>query len=197
MNLDGSMRTSKRPRSRSMTGRHDDVELLPVQLALVAELVVTSRGRRAELVVADLRHGTIIAECEVEGRTRYRSAVDIGDDGRFARGIAIFNEREFEEAAELFEELFLEAVCGETELARALLQFAAGAHHIERGQRRVAIERIDEGLIALAKVGDARGVDVETLRGSVADFVRWIETPGSTSPVPWPTIRRAPPPSRA
>ena len=121
--------------------------------------------------------------------------MDIGDDDRFARGIARFNEREFEEASELFEELLLEAVYGETELARALLQFAAGAHHIERGQRRVAIERIDEGLVALAKVEDARGVEVEMLRESVVEFVRWIETPRSTSPVPWPKIGRAAPAS--
>ncbi|MCM2317229.1 MAG: DUF309 domain-containing protein [Thermoanaerobaculia bacterium] len=118
--------------------------------------------------------------------------MDIGDDDRFELGIALFNEREFEEAAELFEELLLEAVYGETELARALLQLAAGAHHIERGQRRVAIERIGVGLIALAKVEESRGVDVEALRTSVAEFVRWIETPGSASPTPWPTIRRIP-----
>ncbi|MGK2855597.1 MAG: DUF309 domain-containing protein [Thermoanaerobaculia bacterium] len=116
--------------------------------------------------------------------------MDIGDDERFARGIALFNEREFEDAAELFEDLFFEAVYGEKELARALLQFATGAHHVERGQRTVAVERIGEGFVALDAVDDARGIDVAELRASVMGFVRWIEEPGSVPPVPWPKIRK-------
>lgn len=116
--------------------------------------------------------------------------VDIGDDERFSRAIALFNEREYAEAADLFEELFFEAVLGEVELARALLQIATGAHHIERGQRRVAIERIDQGLIALRLVGDSRGIDVSRLNGEVAEFVAWINDTRSVPPVPWPSIVR-------
>lgn len=115
---------------------------------------------------------------------------DIGDDERFSRAIELFNEREYADAADLFEELFFEAVLGEVELARALLQIATGAHHVERGQRRVAIERIDEGVIALRAVGDSRGIDVEKLGEEVAAFVSWIKDPRSVAPVPWPSIVR-------
>jgi len=119
-----------------------------------------------------------------------KPAPDIGDDERFARAIALFNEREYADAADLFEELFFEAVFGEVELARALLQIATGAHHVERGQRRVAIERIDEGLIALRAVRDSRGIDVPRLEDEVAAFVAWINDPRSVSPTPWPSIVR-------
>jgi len=117
-------------------------------------------------------------------------STDIGDDERFSRAIVLFNAREYEEAADLFEELFFEAVLGEVELARALLQIATGAHHVERGQRRVAIERIDEGLIALRAVSDSRGIDVPRLEESVARFVEWIGDARSVSPAPWPSIVR-------
>lgn len=117
-------------------------------------------------------------------------SIDIGDDERFARAIALFNEREYADAADLFEELFFEAVLGEVELARALLQIATGAHHVERGQRRVAIERIDEGLIALRAVTDPRGIDLQRLSEEVAAFVAWIDDPRSVPPAPWPSIVR-------
>jgi pyridoxine/pyridoxamine 5'-phosphate oxidase len=117
-------------------------------------------------------------------------SIDIGDDERFSRAIALFNEREYAEAADLFEELFFEAVLGEVELARALLQIATGAHHVERGQRRVAIERIDEGLIALRAVSDSRGIDLAKLSEAVAEFVAWIEDQRSVPPAPWPSIVR-------
>lgn len=114
---------------------------------------------------------------------------DIGDDERFSRAIALFNAREYEEAAELFEDLLFEAVYGEVDLARALLQFATGAHHVERGHRRVAVERIEEGIVALRRVGDARGIDVVRLVESIERFVASIADAHTVSPA-WPAIER-------
>jgi hypothetical protein len=116
--------------------------------------------------------------------------MDLGEDERFSRAIALFNDREYEEAADLFEDLFFEAVLGEVELARALLQLSTGALHVERGQRRVAIERIDEGIVALRQVADARGIDVEALLAGIVAFVAWIEDGSASPPVPWPKIVR-------
>ena len=123
--------------------------------------------------------------------------MDIGDDERFSHAIALFNEREHAEAAEGFEDLLFEAVYGEVDLARALLQLATGAHHVERGQRRVAVERIDEGLVALRRVTDARGIDVGALRESIDRFVASLAGRDGGEKPAWPRIERSSRPRRS
>lgn len=81
-------------------------------------------------------------------------------DPRFAAALAHFAAGDWLEAGELFEELFFEAVGDEVPLARVLLQVSAGMHHLSRGQRRAAAERLEEGLRALAGVTNARGVEL-------------------------------------
>ena len=82
------------------------------------------------------------------------------DDPRFAAALANFGDGDWLEASDLFEELFFEAVRDEVPLVRVLLQIATGMHHISRGQRRAAAERLEEGVRALAEVTNARGVDL-------------------------------------
>ena len=86
------------------------------------------------------------------------------DDPRFAAALAHFARGDWLEASDLFEELFFEAVRDEVPLVRALLQISTGMHHIGRGQRRAAVERIEEGLRAIENVTNARGVDLVALR---------------------------------
>jgi len=81
-------------------------------------------------------------------------------------GIAHFNRGDYLEASEVFEELFFEAVRGEVDLARALLQVATGMHHIERGQRRAAIERLEEALEPIDRA-QSDAVDLPALRAHV------------------------------
>ena len=85
-------------------------------------------------------------------------------DPRFAEALAHFAQGDWLEAGDLFEELFFEAVRDEVPLVRALLQISTGMHHIGRGQRRAAVERLEEGLRAIETVTDARGVDLAALR---------------------------------
>ena len=82
------------------------------------------------------------------------------DDPRVAAARAHFADGDWLEASDLFEELFFEAVRDEVPLVRVLLQISTGMHHISRGQRRAAAERLEEGLRALAEVTNARGVDL-------------------------------------
>lgn len=86
------------------------------------------------------------------------------DDPRFAEALGHFARGDWLEASDLFEELFFEAVRDEVPLVRALLQISTGMHHIGRGQRRAAAERIAEGLRAIEDVTNARGVDLVALR---------------------------------
>lgn len=86
------------------------------------------------------------------------------DDPRFAEALAHFAHGDWLEASDLFEELFFEAVRDEVPLVRALLQISTGMHHIGRGQRRAAGERLEEGLRVIETVTNPRGVDLEALR---------------------------------
>lgn len=90
------------------------------------------------------------------------------DDPRFAAALRHFDEGDWLEASDTFEELYFDAVGDEVPLVRVLLQISTGLHHVSRGQRRAAVERLEEGLIAIDDVTNARGIDLQ----SVADQVR-------------------------
>ncbi|MEA2464717.1 MAG: hypothetical protein QOJ98_2464 [Acidobacteriota bacterium] len=76
-------------------------------------------------------------------------------------------EADWLEASDLFEELFFEAVRDELLLVRVLLQISTGMHHIARGQRRAARERLEEGVRAMSLVTNAFGVDLGQWRAFV------------------------------
>ncbi|HEV2719457.1 MAG TPA: DUF309 domain-containing protein [Thermoanaerobaculia bacterium] len=95
----------------------------------------------------------------------------MNDDPRFRAAIAQLNAGDYAEAADAFEEIFFEAVRDEVEPVRALMQVATGMHHIERGQARAAIERLEEGIAAIDRVTNAYGVDFDSLRAGVARAV--------------------------
>lgn len=95
------------------------------------------------------------------------------DDPRFAAALAHFEAGDWLEASDLFEELFFESVRDEVPLVRALLQVSTGMHHLSRGQRRAARERLEEGLRALAGVTSARGVDLERVRMVAENALRY------------------------
>jgi len=98
------------------------------------------------------------------------------DDPRFATALRHFDDGDWLEASDLFEELFFEAVRDEVPLVRFLLQISTGMHHLSRGQRRAAAERLEEGLRVMGEVEDARGVDVskvaETARKALQSLPR-------------------------
>ncbi len=89
-------------------------------------------------------------------------------DPRFAAALRHLEDEDWLEASDLFEELFFEAVRDELPLVRVLLQISTGMHHISRGQRRAARERLEEGVRVLGEVTNAFGVDLEKWREFVA-----------------------------
>ena len=86
------------------------------------------------------------------------------DDPRFAEALRHFDRGDWMEASDLFEELFFEAVRDEVPLVRFLLQISTGLHHIARGQRRAARERLEEGLRGMSEITNACGVDLQRIR---------------------------------
>ena len=107
------------------------------------------------------------------------------DDPRFARGVELFNEREFLEASDLFEELFFEAVRDEVDFVRVFLQFSVGAYHAQVGQWRPAVERIEEGLRVAADLSKDYGLDIKGLASGMAAAARAIRA--SEKPE-WPRV---------
>jgi predicted metal-dependent hydrolase len=102
----------------------------------------------------------------------------LAQDPRFAAALRLFETGEWLEAADLFEELYFEAVRDEVPLVRVLLQWSTGYHHVSRGQRRAAAERLEEGLRAVGEVTDARGVDLERLSAAAEQELQRLRSGG-------------------
>ena len=89
--------------------------------------------------------------------------MELIDDRRFVRGLALFNDGDYLEASDCFEELFFEGVRDEPDFIRIFLQFSVGIFHAQTGQWRPAVERIEEGLRLVAANADDRGFDLRAL----------------------------------
>lgn len=68
----------------------------------------------------------------------------------FIRGVRHFNAREFWEAHEAWEELWLESESRLVEFLQGLIQLAAAYHHVRRGTLRGAVRLFDSSLRKLA-----------------------------------------------
>jgi len=79
-------------------------------------------------------------------------------------GIALFNERQFFEAHEVWEDAWRTAAGDERLLLHGLIQVAAGFHKLQCDQPAGAVALLDKGLEKLAAVGSAgaQGVDLRS-----------------------------------
>ena len=107
----------------------------------------------------------------------------ITDDPRFVRAVELFNDGDFLEASDSFEDLYFEGVRDEPEFIRIFLQFSVGIHHAQTGQRRPAIERIEEGLKIVAP--SDYGVDLDALESEMRTAL--VDYKAGRSPR-WPRI---------
>jgi predicted metal-dependent hydrolase len=111
--------------------------------------------------------------------------VELTDDLRFVRGIALFNDGDYLEASDCFEELFFEGVRDEPDFIRIFLQFSVGIFHAQTGQWRPAVERIEEGLRLMAANQDDRGFDLVALAAGMKTGVIAVREKQITL---WPRI---------
>jgi hypothetical protein len=95
-------------------------------------------------------------------------------DPRYAQALRHFDAADWLEASDAFEELFFEAVRDEVPLVRFFLQISTGYHHIARGQRRAARERLEEGLRGMGEITNARGADLQSIRARVEETLKRI-----------------------
>jgi hypothetical protein len=112
--------------------------------------------------------------------------VELTEDQRFLRGIALFNDGDYLEASDLFEELFFEGVRDEPDFIRIFLQFSVGIFHAQTGQWRPAVERIEEGLRLVAANQDDRGIDLVALSDAISAAAKALREQRRTG---WPSIQ--------
>jgi len=98
-----------------------------------------------------------------------------GDDREaklFARGVALFNSRNFFEAHEAWEEIWLHAQPPEKTFLQGLIQVTAAFHHHLRSNRRGFKSLLHAGLTKLeAFPAEHRGLQIEVLRAAAR---RWL-----------------------
>jgi predicted metal-dependent hydrolase len=111
--------------------------------------------------------------------------VELTDDPRFLRGIALFNDGDYLEASDCFEELFFEGVRDEPDFIRIFLQFSVGIHHAQTGQWRPAVERIEEGLRLVVANRNDRAFDLMELSAAMTAGAKALRK--KSKPL-WPTI---------
>jgi uncharacterized protein len=96
-----------------------------------------------------------------------------GRNDQFERGVAHFNAREFFEAHEVWEDLWLRAPEPEKKFLQGIIQIAAAFHHYERGNLRGAKSLLAAGIAKIEGFPRGhRGIDVVALR---AEVQAWVE----------------------
>ena len=113
--------------------------------------------------------------------------MELIDDPRFLRGIALFNDGDYLEASDCFEELFFEGIRDEPDFIRIFLQFSVGIFHAQTGQWRPAVERIEEGLRLVSANENDRGFDLASLSSSMRAGEKAMREKGKPA---WPQIFR-------
>jgi uncharacterized protein len=90
-------------------------------------------------------------------------------DGRFARGVELFNEGEYFDAHEIWEELWMDCPSAERRFVQALIQAAVALHHFERGNQTGAARLFRSGRDYMTPYEPVyRGLEI-------GPFWRWME----------------------
>ncbi len=116
----------------------------------------------------------------------------VATDPRFLRGVILFNSRDYLDASEEFEDLYFETVSEEREFVRFFMQISVGLHHIERGQRHAAVERLLVGVETLGEICSDRGYDLAGLARQAQEVIALLRNPlwegREDGAIPWPAI---------
>jgi predicted metal-dependent hydrolase len=110
---------------------------------------------------------------------------------KFERGLAHFNAREFFEAHEVWEEVWLVEAEPEKTFLQGIIQIAAAFHHYRRGNRDGAETLLAAGIVKISRFpSDHRGLAILDLREEAKSWARAlgeIQDPGNDR---LPAIRR-------
>ena len=115
------------------------------------------------------------------------------DPGRLLEvGIEHFNARRFFQAHEAWETAWHPSPDDERDFWQGLTQLAVGFTHYQRGNPKGAVTLLQRGARKIAKYPDPyKGVPVGTLAAAARKAAASIERAGTTTPIEFPTIKRA------
>lgn len=92
---------------------------------------------------------------------------------QFQRGLRHFNAREFFEAHEVWEEIWLVEAEPEKTFLQGLIQLAAAFHHYSRGNPAGAESLLASGIVKLSRFSEHhRGLEIGDLRASAKEWAR-------------------------
>jgi hypothetical protein len=112
---------------------------------------------------------------------------------QFQRGLAHFNARQFFEAHEVWEELWLCEAEPEKTFLQGLIQLAAGFHHYGRGNLRGTKSLLAAGIVKLGGFpGDHRGIALVALRAAAQRWMKILDDEDRPRPKQLPKILPAP-----
>jgi uncharacterized protein len=94
-------------------------------------------------------------------------------DEKFERGLAHFNSREFFEAHEVWEEIWLVEGEPEKTFLQGIIQIAAAFHHYRRGNTDGAETLLAGGIVKLSRFpANHRGLEIHELRDEAKMWAR-------------------------
>jgi predicted metal-dependent hydrolase len=112
-------------------------------------------------------------------------------EDKFERGLRHFNAREFFEAHEVWEEVWLVEAEPEKTFLQGIIQIAAAFHHYRRGNTNGAESLLAAGIVKITRFpADHRGLAIHDLREETRFWARALgemQRPGDES---LPAIRR-------
>ena len=108
---------------------------------------------------------------------------------QFERGVAHFNAREFFEAHEIWEELWLRTPEPDKTFLQGLIQIAAAFHHYGRGNVRGTKSLLAAGVAKLGGFpGNHRGIALVALRTEAQEWMEILEAKSEPRPEKLPRI---------
>lgn len=114
------------------------------------------------------------------------------ESGQFERGLAHFNAREFFEAHEVWEEIWLAAPAPEKTFLQGMIQIAAAFHHYSRRNLRGTKSLLVAGLAKIEGFpGDHRGLALAELRAESQEWAVALASEKDLGRRKPPTIRTA------
>ncbi|MGA7922120.1 MAG: DUF309 domain-containing protein [Candidatus Acidiferrales bacterium] len=111
---------------------------------------------------------------------------------RFERGLAHFNAREFFEAHEVWEEIWLIEQEPERTFLQGLIQIAAAFHHFRRGNSDGAETLLAAGIVKITRFpAEHHGIAVEDLREVAKSWAQRLGEKQNPADQDIPTIQRS------
>jgi uncharacterized protein len=112
-------------------------------------------------------------------------------DEKFERGLRHFNAREFFEAHEVWEEVWLVEAEPEKTFLQGIIQIAAAFHHYRRGNTEGAETLLAAGIVKITRFpADHRGLAILDLREAAKSWARALGTMKRPGDEKLPAIRR-------